>query len=246
MPVGQAGRAHAGEAAAQLGRAEAGGVQEHVVVDAAGSLRHPLRDRRGYHVPGGQVGHRVHAGHDPGAGRIDQDRALAAQRLGHQRGGPARARGGVEHGRVELHELHVGRGRPGPERERQPVPGGHRRVGRDLVELPEPAGGQQHGPRSYQPRPARRTRARAARRPRRSRSAAPAPRDAARAPVSAPGARCRPARARPPRRWRRRRRAAPGTRCARPPGRGPVSRRRRRRRRRRGGAASRPRPGRRQ
>ena len=50
-----------------------------------------------------------------------------------------------EHGRVELDELQVGDHRAGPQRERDAVAGGDRRVGGGGEDLAHAAGGQHHG-----------------------------------------------------------------------------------------------------
>jgi hypothetical protein len=144
-----AGREHGREAAPERRRVEVGRVEEHVVLAQRGE---PPVDRRGHHVPRREVALRVHARHHPRAGRVHQYRALAAHRLGDQRAAAARARAGVEHGRVELHELEVGHRRTGPQRDRHPVRRGHRGVRGGLVELAQPAGRQQHRGRGQHPR----------------------------------------------------------------------------------------------
>ena len=68
---------------------------------------------------------------------VAQDRALAAQRLREQR---ARHRRVVQRGGVELHELEVGDRDAGPQRHRDAVAGGERRVGGDREALPGAAG----------------------------------------------------------------------------------------------------------
>ena len=75
--------------------------------------------------------------------RVAEVSPFAAQGLGQQ---VARRAGDVEHGRVELHELHVAQLGPGAVGHGVAVGGGDRRVGRLAVELPRPAGGQHHGP----------------------------------------------------------------------------------------------------
>jgi hypothetical protein len=108
-------------------------------------------DTLGHHVPGRQLGQLVLPHHEPFAVPVDQVRALTPQRLGDQRllrrgrftGRPGRD---DERGGVELHELDVGDGRPGPQGQRHPVPGGDRRVGGGGEDLPHPAGGQDHRP----------------------------------------------------------------------------------------------------
>ena len=74
--------------------------------------------------------------------RVDEERALAADRLGDQRLLAAGPLAEPEHGRVELHELEVGDHRAGAQRRGHAVAGRDRRVGRRGVDLPEAAGGQ--------------------------------------------------------------------------------------------------------
>ncbi len=79
------------------------GVEEYVV--GAVAQLHP-GDGLGDHVARGQLGQRVHADHEPLAGRVPQQRTLPAQRLGHQRGcWPRKSGAQVQRGGVELHEL---------------------------------------------------------------------------------------------------------------------------------------------
>ena len=56
---------------------------------------------------------------------VDEECALAADRLRDERLLAAGARTEQEHRRVELHELQVGDPRPGPQRGRHPVAGRH-------------------------------------------------------------------------------------------------------------------------
>ena len=70
---------------------------------------------------------------------VTQQRAVAAQGLGEQRPGHGRV---VQRGRVELHELDVGRGHAGPQRHGHPVAGGLGWVGRHREQLAGPARGQ--------------------------------------------------------------------------------------------------------
>ncbi len=72
--------------------------------------------------------------------RVAQEGAVATQRLGEERPGHGRV---VQRGRVELHELDVGDGHPGPQRHGDAVAGGLDRVRRDGVELAGAAGGEQ-------------------------------------------------------------------------------------------------------
>src|SRR5690606_35521899 len=118
---------------------EARGVEEDVVVDAARSLGEPASDRGGHDVARSQITQRVYAGHDRPSRPVEEDRALAADGFGHQRTATGGTGPGVEHGRVELHELDIGYLGTGPEREGQSVTGSHRRVGGRAVELAEAA-----------------------------------------------------------------------------------------------------------
>ena len=92
-----------------------------------------------------EVGQRVSAGHDPPSRPVDEHRALPAHRFGHQHLLTRGARAGPEHGRVELHHLHVGDLGAGPQRQRQPVAGRARGGGGRGVDVPVPAGGQHDG-----------------------------------------------------------------------------------------------------
>ena len=80
-------------------------------------------------------------GHDRPARRVHQYRAGPAQGLGDER---ALAAGPVlpQHGRMELHELHVPQFRAGPGGQGQAVAGQPGRVGGGRVGLAEAAGGQ--------------------------------------------------------------------------------------------------------
>ena len=77
---------------------------------------------------------------------VDEEGALAADRLGDQRLLAAGVGAEVHHGRVELHELEVAQRRAGAQRERHAVAGGDRRVGGLGEDLAEPAAGQHDGP----------------------------------------------------------------------------------------------------
>ena len=106
-------------------------VEVHVVVDAAGAsaIRRLIAD--GDDVARREVFLRVHAGHHPLAGRVVQDRALAAHRLADRApAGPVAS--GPRHSTVgmELHELDVARRQAGAQRERETVAGDRRRVRR--------------------------------------------------------------------------------------------------------------------
>ena len=90
--------------------AEVPGVQPHVRV---AGLDHPPGDRLGHHVARREVGELVLALHEAVALEVDEERALAADRLGDQRLLAARVGAEVHHRRVELHELQVAQRRPG-------------------------------------------------------------------------------------------------------------------------------------
>ena len=127
---------------------EPGGVEPHVV-DAL--VEHARGDRPGHDVAGQQlVDEALAVG-------VAEQRAVAPQRLRQQR---PRHRGVVQRGRVELEELEVGDGHPGPERHGDAVAGGHDRVRRDREQLARPAGGEQHvcGARTSRRRRRRRAR----------------------------------------------------------------------------------------
>ena len=91
--------------------AETGGIQTHRY---AALPCHLPCDASGHDVTGREFRVGVHVKHEPVSGRIPQHSAFPAHGLGDQRGPGHR-----ERGRVELVELEVGHGRPGPPR------GGH-------------------------------------------------------------------------------------------------------------------------
>ena len=117
-----------------------------VEVDAriAGGLQ-PRVDRGRDDVARRQVAHRVNTGRYRIALPVKQYRTLTADGLGDQRppaAGLARPR--EKHGRVELDELEIADRDPGPQRQRDSVAGGALGIGGRAVEVPEPAGGQDH------------------------------------------------------------------------------------------------------
>ena len=122
---------------------EVPGVEPHVRVPG---LEHPAHDRLGDHVARGQVGELVHALHEPVALEVDEEGALAADRLGDQRLLAAGVGAEVHHRRVELDELQVAQRGAGPQRERHAVAGRHRGVGGLGEHLAEAAGGEHDGP----------------------------------------------------------------------------------------------------
>ena len=87
--------------------------------------------------------------HEPHAGVVDQERALAADRLADQRLLTARARTEPRDRRVELDELEIAHDRAGPQRGGHAVAGRHARVRGGRVHLPEAAGGEHHRPRPH-------------------------------------------------------------------------------------------------
>ena len=110
-------------------------------------LAHPLMDGARDDIPRCEVREGVHAGHERFAGAVAQHRTFAAQRFGEER---PRHRGVVQRGRVELHELHIGAGHAGPQRERDPVAGGQHWVGGDRETLTR-ATRREHGVRREEP-----------------------------------------------------------------------------------------------
>ena len=105
-------------------------------------LVHPAGDRLGHHVARREVGELVDALHEAVALEVDEERALAADRLGDQRLLAAGVGAEVHHGGVELHELEVADRGAGTQRDRRTVPGRDRGVGGLREDLPEPAAGQ--------------------------------------------------------------------------------------------------------
>ena len=204
--------------------AQVPGVQPHV---RAAGLDHPAHDRLGDHVARREVGELVLALHEAGAPllrqSVDQERALAAHRLGDQRllAGGVRARGTSPSGGTGRTPGRAGsrrRAAPSPCRRRSRPPGSWsaRTPARDRRRRPPPPGS------------GRRRRRRA--RPRRSRAASPRRRHRRRrgsrstasacwmTSISGPARRRRSGRAGSRRRSRRRPRARSGRGGARPPG----------------------------
>ena len=97
-------------------------------------------------VARGEVLLRVHAGHDPLAGGVEQDRALAAHRLA-DRAPAGRSASGPRHSTVGWNCTNsMSRaGQPGAQRERQAVAGDRRRVRRGGEDLAVAAGGEHDG-----------------------------------------------------------------------------------------------------
>ena len=102
-------------------------------------LLHLRDDRLADHVARGQLAARIVLGHEAMAVAIDQPGPFAAHRLGDQ---AAAAAGDVQHGGMELHELHVAQFGAGAIGDRQAVAGGHRGIGRFAIDLPGAAGAQ--------------------------------------------------------------------------------------------------------
>ena len=102
-------------------------------------LRHLGDDRPADDVARGEFGPRVVVGHEAVAVAIDEPGPRPANRLGDQIA--ARA-GDVEHSGMELHELHVAQLGAGAIGDRQAVAGGHLRVRRFAVHLPDAAGAE--------------------------------------------------------------------------------------------------------
>ena len=84
--------------------------------------------------------------HEAVALEVDEERALAADRLGDQRLLALRVGPEVHHRRVELHELEVAQGRAGTQRDRHAVAGGDAGVGGLREHLAEPAAGEHDRP----------------------------------------------------------------------------------------------------
>ena len=124
-----------GKAAAGLLRVSAGDVQ----IDALGIAVLHLRDNgpRDHIARLQRVGERR-------AALVDQHPAKAAQRLGNQERGLAWI---VQHGRVELHKLHVAHPRTGPPRHGHAIARGYGRVGGVQKNLPAAARSQQRNRR---------------------------------------------------------------------------------------------------
>ena len=96
-----------------------------------------------------EISGRIVAQHEGLAARVEQSRALAAQRLREQEPGLA---GHLQRRRVELHELEIRHGGAGPVGHRHAVARGHRRIGRIAVDMARrrrsPAARPRRGPRS--------------------------------------------------------------------------------------------------
>ncbi len=110
------------------------------IEEGAATARDRFMDGAGDDVAGRKIPERVAAGHDRGAGRVDEHGAFAAQ------GFAGEGRGvGVERdrGRVELHELGVADQGARERRQRQALADEHARVGGHGVEAAEAAGGEQ-------------------------------------------------------------------------------------------------------
>ena len=136
---------------------------------------HPAHDRLGDHVARREVGELVDALHEPVALEVDEERALAADRLGDQRLLAAGVGAEVHHGRVELHELQVARAwrRPAaraPSRRRSRPRGwwSGRTPGRDRRWRARPRGSAPRRRRRAGPRRSRAGSPRRRRRPRRA------------------------------------------------------------------------------
>ncbi len=114
-------------------------------------LVHPPGDRLGDDVARREVGELVLALHEPVALEVDEEGALAADRLADQRLLAAGVGAEVHHRRVELHELQVAQHRAGAQRQRHAVAGRDRRVGGLREDLAEPARGEYDGPAAHRP-----------------------------------------------------------------------------------------------
>ena len=109
-------------------------------IDAAAGTFGLARDGAGDPVARREIPGRIGMPHEPGAGLVDEHRALPSERLGQQE---ARRAPDVQRGGVELHELQVGHARAGAVGDGNAVARGDRRVGGLPEELTRPAGGQE-------------------------------------------------------------------------------------------------------
>src|SRR5262245_52033141 len=95
----------------------------HVEIDVRVPRFFHLRDDcAAYYVARGQLGALVVVGHEAVAAAVDEPAAGAAHRFGDQ---IAAGASNVEHGRVELHELHVAQLCSRSPSDGQAVAGGH-------------------------------------------------------------------------------------------------------------------------
>ena len=102
-------------------------------------LDHPAGDGLGHHVAWREVGELVLALHEAPSLEVDEERALAAHRLGDQRLLALGVGAEPHHGRVELDELEVAQPGSGAQRDRHAVAGGDAGVGRLAEHLAEAA-----------------------------------------------------------------------------------------------------------
>ena len=107
-------------------------------------------DGAGDDVARRQLGERMDLQHEALAGRVDQGRALAAQRFGGKR---CRIAAEGERRRMELHELGIGDHRAGAGRHAEAAAFRFRRVGRDRIEVADAADRQNDGARRETARP---------------------------------------------------------------------------------------------
>ena len=122
------------------------GVEVHVVIDAAGAFGHPATDRCRDDIAWGEVLERVHPGHHPLAGGVEQDGPFATHGLGHE-GLLAPCVGATpHHSGMELDELEIGHAEACSQCHRQPVTGDRRRVRGGGEHLPVAAGRDHHRP----------------------------------------------------------------------------------------------------
>ena len=136
-PVLQALLIDVGEAALDEVRRLVADVQ----VDAVGAgLFHLQVDGPGHRVPGGQVFQGVVLLHEGPPGAVDEDGALAPERLGDEE---ILGRHVIEAGGVELDEFHVADPGPGPVGHGDAVARGDVRVAGVEIDLAHPPGGQE-------------------------------------------------------------------------------------------------------
>jgi hypothetical protein len=116
-------------------------------VVGSGRLHDPV-DALRHNIARGEFGQLVLPHHEPLAVGVDQVGTFTAHRLTDQRqlGRRCSIRAAqVQRGRVELHELDVGHGGTGPQREGDTVPCGDKWVGRRSVDLAHAAGREHDG-----------------------------------------------------------------------------------------------------
>ena len=112
---------------------------------------HLFRRSRRLTTSRSELAAQIEVDHEAVAAAIDQPRPFAPHGLGDQ---AAAAAGDVEHGGMELHELHVAQLGAGAKGDRQAVAGGHFGIGGLAINLPRAAGAKDRllGPDHHLPR----------------------------------------------------------------------------------------------